>query len=153
MKIQTKRFGPIRVDAHAVIELPNGLIGWPSLTRFAPVEREDIGMFRWWQALDAPEVAVVVVDPLRVAPDYDLASLELDLIDPALGDPASRSVVVLATVPRPMLESVTLNLAAPIVVNTATRQGWQLVHPDGRYAVDTRLDELLSPKRVLELAA
>jgi hypothetical protein len=27
------------------------------------------------------------------------------------------------------------------------------VHPDARYGVDTRLEDLLSPKRLLELAA
>jgi flagellar assembly factor FliW len=59
----------------------------------------------------------------------------------------------LATIPRPTLESVTLNLAAPIVVNAATRQGRQLVQSDARYGVNTRLEDLVSPKRLLELAA
>ncbi len=153
MKIHTKRFGPIRVDGQAVIELPYGLIGFPSLTRFVQVEQEQTGVFRWWQALDAAETAFVVVDPRQVVPDYDLTSVESELADLGLGGSASRYVAVLATISRPTLESVTLNLAAPIIVNAATRQGRQLVHPDARYEVDTRLEELLSPKRLLELAA
>ncbi len=153
MTIQTKRFGSILVDAQAVIELPHGLIGFPSLTRFVPVEQAQTGVFRWWQALDAAETAFVVVDPLQVLPDYDLASVESELADLGVGGPGSRRVAVLATIPRPTLESVTLNLAAPIIVNTATRQGRQLVHPDARYGVDARLEDLLSPKRLLELAA
>jgi flagellar assembly factor FliW len=94
-----------------------------------------------------------VVDPLQVVPDYDLSSVESELADLGLGGSALRYVAVLATIPRPTLESVTLNLAAPIIVNAATRQGRQLVHPDARYVVDTRLEDLLSPKRLLELAA
>jgi flagellar assembly factor FliW len=153
VKIKTKRFGSIRVDGQAVIELPHGLIGFPSLTRFVPVEQEQTGVFRWWQALDAAETAFVVVDPLQVVPDYDLTSVEGELADLGLGGSALRYVAVLVTIPRPTLESVTLNLAAPIIVNAAKRQGRQLVHPDARYGVDTRLDALLSPKRLLELAA
>lgn len=153
MKIHTKRFGLIRVDAHAVIALPHGLIGFPSLTRFVPVEHEQTGLFRWWQALDDAETAFVVVDPLRVVPDYDLTSMEGELADLGVGGTSPRQVAVVATITRPTLESVTLNLAAPILVNAATRHGRQLVHPDVRYVVDTRLEDLLSPKRLLELAA
>jgi flagellar assembly factor FliW len=153
VKIETKRFGVIRVDADAVIELPNGLIGFPALTRFVPVEQGRTGVFQWWQSLDAAETAFVVVDPLQVVPDYDLTGVEAELADLGLVGPASRRVAVLATIPRPSLESVTLNLAAPIVVNAATRLGRQLVQSDARYGVNTRLEDLVSPKRLLELAA
>ncbi|MFZ5875302.1 MAG: flagellar assembly protein FliW [Nitrospirota bacterium] len=153
MKIQTKRFGLIRVDAETVIELPQGLIGCPALTRFVPVEQGQTGIFRWWQSLDAAETAFVVVDPLQVVPEYDLAGVETELADLGLVDPASRRVVVLATISRPTLEAVTLNLAAPIIVNAVTRQGRQLVQSDVRYRVNTRLEDLVSPKRLLELAA
>jgi flagellar assembly factor FliW len=48
---------------------------------------------------------------------------------------------------------VTLNLAAPVIVNPVTRRGRQVVFQDGRYPVDSRWNDLLSPKRSLELAA
>jgi flagellar assembly factor FliW len=153
VKIETKRFGVIRVDADAVIELPNGLIGFPALTRFVPVEQEHTGVFRWWQSLDAPETALVVVDPLQVVPDYDLTGVDAELTELGLVGSAPRRIAVLATIPRPTLESVTFNLAAPIVVNPATRLGRQLVQSDARYGVNMRLEDLVSPKRILELAA
>lgn len=152
MTIVTTRFGTVDVSPQALIELPHGLIGLPSLTRFAVLEAEAGSVFRWWQAVGAPETAFVVLDVVSVLPDYDLRGLEAEWSDLDI-DAARRHVVVLVTAPGPSLESVTLNLAAPIVVNTATRQGRQVVLPEGRYAAAVRLEDALAPKKPVELAA
>jgi flagellar assembly factor FliW len=110
-------------------------------------------VFRWWQAVDAPDAAFVVLDVVSVLPEYDLRGLDAEWSELCVDDPARRHVAVLVTAPGPSLESVTLNLAAPIVVNTATRQGRQLVLPEGRYAAAVRLDDALAPKKPVELAA
>lgn len=153
MNISTTRFGPVDVSPEALIELPQGLIGFPSLTRFAVLEPDAGSVFRWWQSVDAPDAAFVVLDVAPVLPFYDLSGLDAEWSDLGVTDPASRYVVVLVTAPGPGLESVTLNLAAPIVVNLATRQGRQLVLPEGRYDAAIRLDAALAPKKPVELAA
>lgn len=152
VKISTTRFGTVNAPPETLIVLPQGLIGFPLLTRFAVIEPDQAGWFRWWQAVDAPETAFVVVDPVHVVPDYDLSGVEQDLVDLGLGDTEPRQVAALVTVPRPSLAFVTVNLAAPIVVNAVTRQGRQVVLPDGRYPVAARFDEA-SVRPPLELAA
>lgn len=153
MKIETRRFGTVKIDERTVVVLPQGLIGFPLLTRFVAIEQGRAGCFTWWQAVDDKDAAFVVVDAHAILPDYDLKGLDADLADLGLGGSTSPQVLVLATVSGPTLDAVTLNLAAPVIVNPVTRQGRQVVFPDGRYAVDARWDDALSPKRSFELAA
>lgn len=153
MNISTTRFGPVGVSHQELTVLPQGLIGFPALTRFTVIEPEEGSVFRWWQAVDAPDTAFVVFDPLLLVPDYDLRGLEAEWSDLGADDPTLRRVLVLVTVPTPNLESLTFNLAAPIVVNAATRQGRQLILPEGRYAAAVRLQEVVAPKGSMELAA
>jgi flagellar assembly factor FliW len=153
VNILTTRFGTVEAPPQALIELPQGLIGFPSLTRFVVIEPDAGSVFRWWQAVDAPETAFVVLDVASFLPDYDLRGLEAEWSDLGVDDPARREVVVLVTAPGPSLESVTLNLAAPIVVNIATRRGRQVILPEERYAAAVRLDDVLAPRKPLELAA
>lgn len=153
MNIATTRFGTVDVSSQDLMELPRGLIGFPALTRFAVIEPEPGSVFQWWQAVDAPDAAFVVLDPLLIAPHYDLRDIEAEWAELGAADPRVQRVVVLVTVSGPSLESITLNLAAPIVVNRATRQGRQIIVPDERFAVAVRLGELLAPTRSVELAA
>jgi flagellar assembly factor FliW len=153
MNIATTRFGTIEASAQDLIVLPQGLIGFAALTRFAVIQFDQDGVFRWWQAVDAPDTAFVVLDPLLITPDYDLRGIEAEWSELGADDPGARDVAVIVTVSGPRLESVTLNLSAPIAVNRATRQGRQVVLPDGRYDVAVRLDDMLAPKGPVELAA
>lgn len=153
MKIETRRFGTVEIDDLAIIVLPKGLIGLPLLTRFIALGHERAGCFSWWQSVDDRDTALVAVDPSSILPDYDLTGLEADLADLGLEDARACQVAVFATISGPRLDSVTLNLAAPVIVNPATRRGRQVVFQDGRYPVDARWDDLLSPKRSFELAA
>lgn len=153
MNISTIRFGVVDVSPQDLMMLPQGLIGCPAWTRFAVIELEEGSVFRWWQAVGAPDTALVVLDPLLIVPDYDLRGLEAEWSELGADDPAVRHVAVVVTVSGPSFESVTLNLAAPIVMNRETRQGRQVVLPDGRYDVAVRLEDVLAPKGSVELAA
>lgn len=153
MNISTTRFGCVEVSHQRLIVLSQGLIGFPSLTRFVAIESDKGSVFRWWQSVDAPDTAFVVFDPFCIVPDYDLRGLEVEWEDLGVDDPALRQVVVVVTVLGPTLESVTLNLAAPILINPTTRQGRQIVLPDERYAVAVRFDDAVALKGSVELAA
>jgi flagellar assembly factor FliW len=153
VRITTTRFGTIKVQDHAVITFPGGLIGLPHLMRFAIMEREQAGWFQWWQAVEYPETALITVDPVRVVRGYELVGIEDDLRALDLEKPSVRIVAVLVSVPGGTPEAATVNLLAPLVFNCATRQGRQIVLPDDRYAVDHRLDATTGATRPLELAA
>lgn len=153
MKIATTRFGTVDVSSADLLVLPQGLIGFPSLTRFAMMDAEQGGVFQWWQAADDPDVALVVLDPLLVVPDYDVRGVDVEWDDLGADGSGVRQVVVIVTASGPSLSAITLNLAAPVLVNRTARHGRQVVLPDARYDTAVRLDDVLIPKRPVELAA
>jgi flagellar assembly factor FliW len=153
VKISTARFGAVDVSSQNLLVLSQGLIGFPSLTRFAIIDAEHGSVFQWWQAADAPDIALVVMDPLLIVPDYDVGGLEAEWAELGADDPGVRQVVVIVTASGPSLSAVTLNLAAPVLVNRTARQGRQVVLPDARYDTAVRLDDVVAPKGPVELAA
>ncbi len=115
------------MDALATLEVPTGLVGVPEAQQFSLTRwgGED-SPYALLRALDAEDLAFVVVPPSVFFPDYapvvddDLvAHLELTDADDAV-------VLVIVTVGDPV-ERSTANLLGPIVVNRHTHRAAQAV--------------------------
>lgn len=151
MKIRTLRFGTVDVPSESLTALPQGLIGFPTITRLAMMDLEQGGWFQWWQAVEDPAMAFVTVDPFRIM-DYDLSGVESEIQALEITKPSGMIVVVLMTLHGGGLDHTTVNLLAPIIVNRASRIGRQVVLPDERYRVDQPLGAMAA-KRAVEIAA
>ena len=109
-----------------VIELVRPMPGFPEHRRFALVQLDDDGVLCSLASLDEPDLRFLVVPPARFFPDYapevdDEVVTELDI---ASADDVLLLVVLTAG---ESLASTTANLAAPVLVNTTTRRGGQIV--------------------------
>ena len=62
----TTRFGNLEVDDDRLIQLQDGLLGFPDLKRFVLMDYKDT-VLKWFQSVDDPDVAFIVVDPSLVA--------------------------------------------------------------------------------------
>ena len=125
--IEVTRFGQseaLAVSPEAVITFPQGVVGLDHLRRFALVEDARVTPCRWLQSLDEPEIAFVVVDPRLVEPDYD----------PQLSD-VSHAVLLAIITLSPVPQQSTVNLLAPIVIDTKARQGRQVVLHESGYSL------------------
>jgi len=126
MKVKTTRFGEIEVREEDILTFPRGLIGFPSLKRYVLLDHPGGGPFKWLQALDQPQTAFAVTDPLIFFPDYRIpVSLE-DLAEIKIKDPSDGVVVVILVVPKDPYR-ITANLQGPLVINVKERLGMQLV--------------------------
>lgn len=132
MQIDTTRFGMQEVAAGKIIEMPDGMVGFGE-TRFAILDPAGDGPFLWFQAVDHPNLAFVVVDPLRFVPDYhvDLTADERNklLLEPD-EEPALLAVVTMSSDP----QQITINLQGPIVLNP-TRMIARQVVLEGRFTM------------------
>lgn len=130
MDVDTTRFGVLRVEAADLIELPRGLIGFESATRFVMLDIADedgadaAPTFWWLQSLDRPELAVVVTDPGLFLPDYRVDIHPAQML--ALGLMRAEDAQPLVIVNRHG-GCLTANLQGPIVVNPINRTGAQLI--------------------------
>ena len=78
---------------------PEGLIGFPGMTRFALVPLPDAQPFRLLASLEEPAFGLVVVEPRLLVPDYELSLREEDLAPLEVGDPDKLQIVVAVKLP------------------------------------------------------
>jgi len=137
MKLQTTRFGEIEVPDETLIEMPGGMVGFPLETRFAWLPHPSAEHIVWLQSVSSPAIAFPLFNAARVDGDYPdvpmadiakLAGVEFDDVE------TLALLVVLSASPA---APATVNLMAPIVVNSTTRQGAQVVLTQTRFTTAT----------------
>lgn len=133
------RFGAIEYSEGDVITFPDGLIGFPQCTRFVIVSRNPETPFRWLQCLEWPEFAFLVADPLCYVADYEpvlgeklATELEIDPETPTF-------LYTTVSIPHGKPSEMSINLAGPIVINSATRMGRQIVLDNEAYTIKHRV--------------
>jgi len=137
MRVLTKFFGEVELDDNKILEFPSGIIGFEQYKRYAIIYDEDKGAdatISWLQSLDEPTLALPVVNPLSIVPEYS-PMIEDELLKP-LGDPADEDLLFLLamTVPSDMTK-VTANMKAPFIINAATCKGAQIIVDNADYSV------------------
>ncbi len=113
-------------DEGILLSFPNGLLGFPELKSFRLFEPSDGYPLKFLQAEARPEISFVCMDPAGIKPDYNvpLNDEEAALLNlESEGDAIILNLVVIPEDPRKM----TMNLAGPLVVNTKSRVGLQVV--------------------------
>ena len=109
-----------------VIELTRPMAGFPDHRRFALVQLGDDGVLCSLASLDDPGLRFLVVPPAPFFPDY--APEVDDDVASELGFGAADDVLLLVVLNAgDSLATTTANLAAPLLVNHATRRGGQVV--------------------------
>lgn len=136
-EIETSRFGTLQVPADAMIRFPVGLPGFPNLTEFALVSRDD-GPLAWLQSCQDPCVAFVIADPALFRPDFAIAATAHDLALIGAADVADLELRVILTVPTDP-RRMTANLCGPLVMNRRSQLGMQLILPGDTWGTRERV--------------
>lgn len=132
MQAKTRLFGMIDIPNDKIIVLENGMIGFPHMQNFALIfdaEKESGGKIKWLQSMDEPDIAFPVMDPTVMVNDYN-PKINDEILKP-LGELTDDNIFVLSTVTVPKeLENMSINLKAPIVINSDTLKGAQIIVED-----------------------
>lgn len=132
MKVETKLFGVIEIADDKVITLTRGLIGFPQMQHFTLIydeQKQNRGTIMWFQSLDEPEFAMPVVDPSSICEDYN-PTVNDELLS-AIGELNDENLFVLVTIKVPSdITKMTINLKGPIIINSDTRLGEQIIVED-----------------------
>lgn len=128
------RFGALTLDPNRVITFPDGLLGFAEYRRYVLAEVAGAEVFfKLLQSIDDPELAFVVLPLDRQ--DGPIAGADIDAACEALGlETADVAVLGIVTL-RPGGEHVrfTVNLRAPLLIDTGRRVGRQHVLPSDAY--------------------
>ncbi|MBQ9334699.1 MAG: flagellar assembly protein FliW [Lachnospiraceae bacterium] len=152
MQMLTRAFGEIEIDESKVINFPGGIIGFPDLQHFVLLYDEDQGSntVKWLQSVEEPGFAMPVISPLIVKDDYN-PSVDDELLKP-LGEMNDDDMVVLVTMTIPHeIEKMTVNLRGPVIINSATCKGCQIIIDSDEYKVKYPIyDKLAEAKKQKE---
>ena len=131
MKLDTdnQRLKELPTDAH-IVRLPKGLVGLPDLKELEIVFKEDQLPFMWLREQSKDGFSFAVIEPASLLDSYSFDVKDEDASQ--IGIETGEDVLVLNVVTlRDDAEyPVTMNLAAPIVVNRKTRVGMQVILED-----------------------
>lgn len=126
MNLDTRLFGKIEFDDNRTIAFPRGLVGFANMKRFLVIEDDALAPFRWLQCIDVPSVAFAVIPPLIFRPDYRVP-ISADEADDIGYHPGDDILVLAVSALAREAENITANLQGPLVVNSRTMQGIQVV--------------------------
>ncbi|MFO7802303.1 MAG: flagellar assembly protein FliW [Desulfovermiculus sp.] len=132
MKTLDTRFGPIQYDPQQTIVFIEGMVGFEHLRHFVRVPMEEDDFLVCLQSVEDGTVAFLLVDPLRYFPSYTFplsqgnkSRLQTDSVE---------DLIVLTTITVHPDQSITLNLAAPVVLSPSSNLAMQVVLEDGAYS-------------------
>lgn len=130
MKLKSSRFGELEVNEEKMIFLPHGLFGFPEVRRYVLLDHYREAPFQWLQAVDDPDLAFLVMNPLIFKPDFRLDVQLEGLAELEVKEQGDLLVLVIVTIPKGRPEKMTANLQGPLVVNLQNRKAKQLVLMD-----------------------
>lgn len=141
MKIKTRRFGEIDIDEKKIISMPSGgMLGFPTHKRYVLLDREETRPFCWYQSVEDPDLAMVMINPLVFKPDYavDLepAMTEMDWKE---NEKAHLVIYTVVNISDDEPPHITANLIGPVVINTHTCEAMQMVISDSPYSHQTNV--------------
>lgn len=142
MILLTQRFGEVSIPDGKIITMPKPVLGFEHLKRYCIIERDDCEPFLWFQSIDDPGVAFMIVNPIVFCPDYRIEVNPRELDELKISDVREVETYAIVTVPANPAE-ISINLQGPLIINTRTRLAKQLVLVNSSYRVRHLLAEFL----------
>ena len=127
MKIQTSRFGILDVSDENLLNFSSGLVGFPACRRFVVLDAGKDSDYQWFQSVDEPTLAFVIMDVHLLQPDFRVDVPDEGLRELDITQTDTVLILVVVTIPPGNPDLATANLRAPLVVNLRTRKGKQMI--------------------------
>jgi len=140
LEINTRKFGRIEIDDNKILTMPDGMLGFEDLKRYVLIQDKCMEPFRLYQAVDNPDLAFFVINPLLVLKDY---SIDQEKVIMAASWKQDDEIFYLAmvTIPEQKPEKMTVNLMGPLAINNTVRESYQLILENSGYALKYPLFE------------
>lgn len=153
MLVKTKYFGEVDLGEDKILTFKDGIFGFNDCTRFTILynnEGETRPNISWLQSLDIQSLALPVISPCLIREDYN-PIVNDDLLEP-LGGLNEDNIVILLTLTVPEdLTKMTTNLKAPIIINSDTRIGCQIIAENDDYIVKYPIYDIIKSEKKGEM--
>ncbi len=116
-----------------VIIFKDGIPGFYENREFVIVRDEQYAPFEWLVSIDESQLRFAMVNPMIVYPDYNphITRSQIEGLD--LTNPEDVLMYTFVTVAENYEES-TINLMGPVLINTARKEGRQIILENSKYS-------------------
>lgn len=132
MQIESSQLGTVEIDKDKIVNFPDGLPGFEDNKKYVVIPMGEENPFYFLQSVDEADLCFIVTEPYLFFKDYEInldkefiKELELDSEE----DVAVYGIITL----KEELKTATVNLQAPIVVNSKKLIGKQYIADDNTY--------------------
>lgn len=134
MNFETKYHGTIGFEEKDIIRFNKGIPGFEDLREFVIFSVEGNEVFKILHSIEDKDVGIIVINPFDFAVDYEVALPENTL--KTLKIEEESDVLMLNTVTLSSnINSITVNLRAPIIINIKKDLGEQIILQDEKYPI------------------
>ena len=134
MLIETIRFGPVEIDESKLIVFCDDIPGLEEYRRYALLQFEESYPIIWLQSVDEGGICLPVLDTYAVLGGYVFDIDDGDVRELGLNGPEELHVVNVLVIPDD-IQHMTVNLAAPIIINTVSGKAKQIILSGNDYNV------------------
>lgn len=138
MKIKTKFYGEVEVREEDILYFRSGLPGFEKEDKFVYLHPER-SVFGCLQSYHTPELAFVVISPYTVCPDYSFDLDDSMAEELGIEKPEEVLLLCIVTIPPGNVKEATVNLQAPVIVNTVNRRGCQVILDGLSYPIKCKI--------------
>ncbi len=122
--IKTLQFGEISVEDDYIFTFEEGMLGFENLKDFVLITEEETVPFKWLVSVVSPEIGFPLLSPWHLDIEYDPGK-EFNL---------EREVLFVIVTLGGKDKGISANMKAPIVLDTKTQKGKQVILPSDRYS-------------------
>lgn len=134
MQLETVRFGRVLIDDKKILSFGEGLPGLEEYKKFAILRLDESYPIVWLQSVEDSAVCLPVIDSFLALPDYSFDINDADADELQLNEPEDVQVLSVLVIPDNM-EAMTMNLAAPIIINLQNGMAKQIILSNGEHNV------------------
>ena len=133
MKVNTTRFGDIDIADDKILNFVSPIIGYNEYSKFTIVEQENNELFQWLQCVENPELAFPISIPSYFNIDYNFEIDDVTQEKLELADVQIFLIYNIVTIPNSNPKGATINLLAPILINSQTNNAMQYIITNSFY--------------------
>lgn len=132
MQIETTRFGIVELSDTDCVRFESGIIGFPNERQFVVIPHAGSTDIAWLQSATTAALAFPVVSAHGLVSDYPDVPIA-PLAEKAGVSAAADELAVLAVLSAPQRQPATVNLLAPLLIDSRKRSGAQVILEGSRF--------------------
>ena len=130
MKVKTKFFDEIDIDAKTIINFDEGIPGFEDYKNYLVLDIDEKSGLECLQSTENMDVCLILISPWDYINDYKIELSDEELKELGILKQEDVDVFNVVTIKK---DKITANLTAPIVINTLNMKGKQIILSNSKY--------------------